>query len=339
MKKISFLKGKTVLITGGTGSFGRNFAKYLLEHAELKKLIIFSRDEFKQSQMRQEISDPRVRFFVGDVRDSARLNRAFNGVDIVVHAAALKQVPTLEYNPFEAVKTNIMGSQNVIDAAVDCKVGKVLLISTDKASQPVNLYGATKLCAEKLFVNGNAYGPEVTRFACVRYGNVMGSRGSIIEKLIKTPSQDTVHITHEEMTRFWINLEQSFQLVLFALENMLGGEIFVPKIPSMKLTDLFDVMTPGAKRKVIGIRPGEKLHEMLLSKEEARHTVELEKYYVVLPEDSEVFNVAQTFKKYFQMGKRLPEGFSFESHTNKQWLTKSGFSKYLEILKKTLALK
>ncbi|MBI2474296.1 MAG: SDR family NAD(P)-dependent oxidoreductase [Candidatus Taylorbacteria bacterium] len=315
MKKISFLKGKTVLITGGTGSFGRNFAKYLLEHAELKKLIIFSRDEFKQSQMRQEISDPRVRFFVGDVRDSARLNRAFNGVDIVVHAAALKQVPTLEYNPFEAVKTNIMGSQNVIDAAVDCKVGKVLLISTDKASQPVNLYGATKLCAEKLFVNGNAYGPEVTRFACVRYGNVMGSRGSIIEKLIKTPSQDTVHITHEEMTRFWINLEQSFQLVLFALENMLGGEIFV------------------------GIRPGEKLHEMLLSKEEARHTVELEKYYVVLPEDSEVFNVAQTFKKYFQMGKRLPEGFSFESHTNKQWLTKSGFSKYLEILKKTLALK
>jgi len=339
MKKIPFLKNKVVLITGGTGSFGRNFAKYLLEHADLKKLIIFSRDEFKQSQMNAELNNSKVRFFVGDVRDAARLQRAFNGVDVVVHAAALKQVPTLEYNPFEAVKTNIMGSQNVIDAAVNQGVSQVLLISTDKASQPVNLYGATKLCAEKLFVNGNAYGPNKTRFSCVRYGNVMGSRGSIIEKLIKTPNQDTVHITHEEMTRFWINLEQSFVLVLFALENMLGGEIFVPKIPSMKLVDLFDVLSPGTKRKIIGIRPGEKMHEMLLSREEARHTIELLNYYVILPEDSEVFNVARTFKKYFTTGKKLPAGFSFESHTNTDWLTKENFSKYLEILKKTLALK
>ncbi|MFA6304890.1 MAG: UDP-N-acetylglucosamine 4,6-dehydratase (inverting) [Patescibacteria group bacterium] len=314
-------KDKTVLITGGTGSFGKNYARFLLKNSELKKLIIFSRDELKQFHMQKEFKDERVRFFIGDVRDLPRLLRAFNGVDIVVHAAALKQVPALEYNPFEAVKTNILGSQNVIDAAIDQNVEKVLLISTDKAAQPINLYGSTKLCAEKLFINGNMYSGGKTKFACVRYGNVIGSRGSIVDHLINNPELPKVQITHEKMTRFWITLEQAFGLVNFALENMAGGEIFIPKIPSMNLVDLFQVLAPKAEKEIIGIRPGEKLHEMLLTNEEARHALELENYYVVLPEYEQMFNIKERYKHHFVVGKNLPEDFNFTSNNNQSWLT------------------
>jgi UDP-N-acetylglucosamine 4,6-dehydratase len=332
---LNFLSGKTVLITGATGSFGRNFTKYLLANAPIGKLIIFSRDEFKQLQLKDGLARDgldakgNVRFFLGDVRDYNRLKMAFNGVNIVVHAAALKQVPTLEYNPFEAIKTNILGSQNVIEAALDQKVEKVLFISTDKAAQPINLYGATKLCAEKLFVSGNAYGGSRTEFSVVRYGNVMGSRGSIIEQLIKTKS-GVVNITHEEMTRFWINLEQSFVLVLFALKNMAGGEIFVPKIPSMKVVTLFDVLAPGAKRKVTGIRPGEKLHETLLTKEESMHAFDLGDYFVILPENSEAFDSDKRFAGLIKIGKKLPAGFCYTSDTNEIWLTKEQFGRIIK---------
>ncbi len=314
-------ENKTILITGGTGSFGKNFAKFLLANFNFKKLIIFSRDELKQFNMRKEMSDERLRFFVGDVRDLPRLQRAFHNVDVVVHAAALKQVPILEYNPYEAVKTNVIGSQNVIEAAIDQNVEKVLLVSTDKAVQPINLYGATKLCAEKLFISGNAYAHGRTKFSCVRYGNVLGSRGSIVEILLKNTGTEVVHITHEETTRFWITLEQSFGLVLFALENMVGGEIFVPKIPSMKLVDLFDALAPGAARKVIGLRPGDKIHETLLTDAESRRAVELEKYYVILPQSKEIFDIEKRFSKYFETGEVLPENFRFTSDTNPTWLT------------------
>ncbi|MDE1919365.1 MAG: UDP-N-acetylglucosamine 4,6-dehydratase (inverting) [Patescibacteria group bacterium] len=309
------LQDKTVLITGGTGSFGRNFAKHILAHSKLKKLIIFSRDELKQSQMEVEMNDNRVRFFIGDVRDLPRLQRAFEGVDIVVHAAALKQVPALEYNPFEAVKTNILGSQNVIEAAIDNGVERVVLVSTDKAAMPVNLYGSTKLCAEKLFIAGNAYSSSSgkTRFSAVRYGNVVGSRGSIVEKLILGKGAHAVHITDERMTRFWIDLEQAFSIVLFALEHMEGGEIFIPKAPAMKLTDLFDILAPGAKRKVIGIRPGEKVHEVLLTKEEARHAVELKDYFVILPENVVSVGQERGLKKFLKQGKPLKADFHFTS--------------------------
>ena len=330
-KGFDFLKNKTLLITGGTGSFGSNFCKYALEHIALKKLIIFSRDELKQSLMRKELgNDSRLRFFLGDVRDLPRLQRAFHGVDVVVHAAALKQIPSLEYNPFEAVKTNILGSQNVIDAAIDQGVQKVLLVSTDKAAQPINLYGSTKLCAEKLFISGNAYAPDETKFSCVRYGNVMGSRGSIIEELLKNPNQKTVSLTDERMTRFWITLEQSFALVLFALEHMMGGEIFIPKAPSMKLADLFDVLAPNAKRNIVGIRPGEKLHETLLTHDESRHSVSLPNYFVNLPEHAEVFDVPVRFKKFFAQGKSLPSGFTYASDTNTEWLTKTAFANVIK---------
>lgn len=317
---IEILKDKTILITGGTGSFGRNFVKYLLVHSETKKIIIFSRDEFKQLQMQREMNDHRhrLRFFLGDVRDLQRLQRAFSGVDIVIHAAALKQVPTLEYNPFEAVKTNILGSQNVINAAIDQNVKKVLLISTDKAVQPINLYGSTKLCAEKLFVSGNSYTGGRTKFSCVRYGNVLGSRGSVIDLLLKDGNLKKVFITDERMTRFWLTLEQSFALVLFALDNMEGGEIFIPKAASMKLVDLFTTVAPEASREVIGARPGEKMHEILLTTEEAKHTVSCNDYFVVLPE----YNILdiEIFKKYWQLGSQLPVGFFFASDTNQKWL-------------------
>ncbi|KKW29572.1 MAG: UDP-N-acetylglucosamine 4,6-dehydratase [Parcubacteria group bacterium GW2011_GWA2_52_8] len=312
---------KAILVTGGTGSFGKNFVKFLLSNFNFKKLIIFSRDELKQFQMQKEIQDERLRFFIGDVRDLSRLQRAFYGVDIVVHAAALKQVPMLEYNPFEAVKTNVIGSQNVVEAAIDQGVEKVLLISTDKAVQPVNLYGATKLCAEKLFVNGNAYAHNKTKFSCVRYGNVLGSRGSIVEVLLKNPDAQVVHLTHQEMTRFWITFDQSFQLVLFALENMVGGEIFVPKIPSMRLVDLFEVLVPQARKEVVGIRPGEKVHEALLTDAESRHAVELDKYFVILPQSKEIFDVEKRYSKYLGMGEEVPENFRFTSDTNPLWLT------------------
>jgi len=330
------LRGKSVLITGGTGSFGKNFAEHILAHSKLKKLIIFSRDELKQSQMAIEMDDERLRFFIGDVRDLPRLQRAFHGVDIVVHAAALKQVPALEYNPFEAVKTNILGSQNVIEAAIDQGVEKVVLVSTDKAAMPVNLYGSTKLCAEKLFIAGNAYSSGKTHFSVVRYGNVVASRGSIIEKLILNKGAPVVHITDERMTRFWIDLEQAFNIVLFALTHMEGGEIFIPKAPAMKLADLFDILAPGAKRRVIGIRPGEKVHEVLLTKEEARHAVELKDYFVVLPENVTLSGQKKGLKKHVRQGVALAPDFHFTSDTTAKRLSHKELLRMVGQMKKAL---
>ncbi|MBI5045422.1 MAG: UDP-N-acetylglucosamine 4,6-dehydratase (inverting) [Candidatus Niyogibacteria bacterium] len=317
------LKDKIILITGGTGSFGKNFVKFLLQNTVVKKVIVFSRDEFKQFHMQSEIKDDddRLRFFLGDVRELSRLQRAFRGVDIVIHAAALKQVPTLEYNPLESVKTNIIGSQNVIEAAIDQGVKKVLLISSDKAAQPANLYGSTKLCAEKLFINGNAYTGGASVFGCVRYGNVIGSRGSIVETLLRNKELKKVYITDQRMTRFWITLDQSFRLVFFSLMNMEGGEIFIPKIPSMKVVDLFDAIIPKAEREFTSIRPGEKLHETLVTSEESRHAVELDKYFVILPENRDLFN-AEDISKFLQSGKQLSPDFCYCSNTNKEWLTK-----------------
>jgi len=327
---MNFLKDKTILITGGTGSFGKNFVKYLLDNSEAKKIIIFSRDELKQFNMEKELKDERLRFFIGDVRDLQRLQRAFNGVDIIIHAAALKQVPTLEYNPFEAVKTNIIGSQNVIEAAIDQKAEKVILISTDKAAQPINLYGSTKLCAEKLFISGNSYTAGKTKFSCVRYGNVIASRGSIIESLMKNRDAKKVFITDEKMTRFWLELEESYKLVLFALENMVGGEIFIPKVPSMKLVDLFKIIVPKATREVIGIRPGEKIHEILLTEDESRHSLELSKYFVVIPEFS--FSKTQDYSKYRKIGKKVKSNFKFCSNKNCEKMSKNKFIELIEKL-------
>src|SRR5689334_7978381 len=268
----------TVLVTGGTGSFGQQFARVLLRDHHPQKLIIFSRDELKQHEMRVNGFDhPSLRFFLGDVRDVYRLRRAMQGVDIVVHAAALKQVPAAEYNPSEAVMTNIMGGRNVVDAALDCGVKKVLALSTDKAVNPVNLYGATKLVAEKLFVQANAYsGTGPTRFACVRYGNVIGSRGSVIPLFLEQRKTGRVSVTDARMTRFWITLEQGVQFVIRCIEQMRGGEVFVPKLPSMHLADMIKVIAPEAEIDVIGIRPGEKLHEALVSEDEARTTREFD---------------------------------------------------------------
>ena len=277
-----------VLVTGGTGSFGRKFTEVMLAKYRPKRLVIFSRDELKQHEMRQIWSDSAddspVRYFVGDVRDKERLNRAMHGIDVVVHAAALKQVPACEYNPFEAVQTNILGAKNVIDAAIDNGVRKVIALSTDKAANPINLYGATKLVAEKLFVQGNSYaGAERTRFSCVRYGNVVGSRGSVIPLFLEQRKTGTVTVTDERMTRFWITLEQGVEFVIRCTEAMHGGEVFVPKIPSMRVMDLVDAIAPGCQVRYSGIRPGEKIHEALLSTEEARYTLEMDDMFVVTP--------------------------------------------------------
>ncbi len=325
---MNYLKDKTILVTGGTGSFGKNYVRHLLKNSEAKKIIVFSRDELKQFAMQKELNGPRLRYFLGDIRDLQRLERAFYKVDIVVHAAALKQVPTLEYNPFEAVKTNVIGSQNVLDAAINQGVEKVVLISSDKAAHPVNLYGSTKLCAEKLFISGNSYAGGRTKFSCVRYGNVIGSRGSIVETLIKEKNVKKVFLTDERMTRFWITFAQAFDLVSYALVNMEGGEIFIPKIPSMKLVDLFDVLCPDAEKEIIGIRPGEKLHEILLPEEESRHSVDLDNYYVVIPE----FEPEKKFEKFFQKGKKVNSGYSFSSDNNKKWLVKKDLSDLIKVL-------
>ena len=321
------LKNKTILITGGTGSFGKTFVECLLKNSEAKKIIVLSRDELKQFNMQREFNDDnKLRFFLGDVRDLPRLQRAFRGVDIVIHAAALKQVPMLEYNPFEAVKTNILGSQNVIEAAIDQGVEKVLLVSTDKAAHPVNLYGSTKLCAEKLFISGNAYTSGQTKFACVRYGNVFGSRGSIIDVLKNKQDLSEATLTDERMTRFWITLKQSHELVSFALENMVGGEIVIPKIPSMKVKDIFTYMTPNAKISIIGVRPGEKLHESLLTEQEAMHAIELDEYYLVYPE-------FYGNKKYCEKYEWIDSSaciLKFTSDNNQNWITEEEFYKLLE---------
>jgi len=299
------LAGKTLLVTGGTGSFGRKFTEIALVEHTPKTIRVFSRGELLQMQMcRQFNNDPRLRFFIGNVRDKERLSRAMNGVDIVVHAAALKQVPACEYNPIEAIRTNIDGAANVIDAAINNKVEKVMAISTDKAVHPVNLYGGTKLVAEKLFVQGNAYtGKRATRFSVVRYGNVVGSRGSVIPLFLKQREEGKLTITDERMTRFWLTLEQGVCFVIDCIDQIKGGEAFVPKIPSMRLVDLADVIAPDAQKEVTGIRPGEKINEILLTQEEAAHTREFETYFVIEPE--------HPFWRYpYVDGKKPPDGFS-----------------------------
>ena len=317
----------TVLVTGGTGSFGKKFTEIMLRDYHPKKLIIFSRDELKQHEMRQRFDDPCLRYFIGDVRDRDRLYRAMRGVDIVVHAAALKQVPSCEYNPFEAVKTNVLGAQNVIDAAIGCGVKKVMAISTDKAVNPVNLYGATKLCAEKMFIQGNAYSTaEEARFSCCRYGNVVGSRGSVVPVFLEQCKNGTITVTDPRMTRFWLTLEHGVCFVIRCIEQMHGGELFVPKIPSMKVMDLARVIAPDCDIEFIGIRPGEKIHEVLISEEEARHTVELDDMYVVLA----ARHMQQPGK--WSSGRPLADGFRYTSDTNSAWLSIDTLSRMLKNL-------
>lgn len=325
---LSYLSGKRVLVTGGTGSFGQSCVRTLLDRSEVRRVIVFSRDELKQAQMMAAFSGygDRLAFFLGDVRDLARLERAFNGVDIVIHAAALKHVPLLEYSPFEAVKTNIIGTQNVINAAIDSGVERVMFLSTDKAASPANLYGATKLCAEKICINANAYGAGKTRISCVRYGNVLGSRGSILHVIEKQKSTGTITLTHQEMTRFWITLDQGVSLVLNGLREMRGGEIFIPKIPSMKVVDLIRLAAPGCEIKEIGIRPGEKLHETLVTTEEMRHTVEFPDCYVVYPEHAAP-------EPWINMGaRRVEPGFVYSSDRNTEWLNEEGLQKLISTI-------
>ena len=307
----------SLLITGGTGSLGNALTRYLLDHTNLRRVIIYSRDELKQHEMRQRFgNDPRLRFFIGNVRDLDRLRRAFTGVDYVIHAAALKQVPAAEYNPFECIKTDVLGGQNVIEAALDCGVKKLVALSTDKACNPINLYGATKLCSDKLFVAGNAYaGGSGTQFAVVRYGNVSGSRGSVVplfKRFAETGGEVT--ITDERMTRFWITIETAVQLVMDSFEHMVGGEIFVPKIPSMRVVDLAQALCPGQPIRVIGIRPGEKLHEAMIGEDDSRSVIDMGARYAILPE-FEWYNARR------DRGTPVPDGFSYTSDRNEDWLT------------------
>ena len=309
---------ESILVTGGTGSFGKKFVEIMLRDYQPQRLVVFSRDELKQHEMRTSGFDhPSLRYFIGDVRDVERLKRALSGVTVVVHAAALKQVPACEYNPFEAIQTNIMGGRNVIDAAIDQGVRRILALSTDKAVNPINLYGATKLCAEKVFVQANAYaGARDTRFSCARYGNVVGSRGSVIPVFMEQRRRGKITITDPRMTRFWLTLEQGVKFVVRCLEQMHGGEIFVPKIPSMRLLDLAETVAPGCQVEYIGIRPGEKLHEVLVSDDESRQTLETEDMYVIQPSHP-WWKSANWIS-----AKPLPEGFRYSSDTNERWLTR-----------------
>jgi UDP-N-acetylglucosamine 4,6-dehydratase len=324
-----------VLVTGGTGSFGKKFVEWMLRECHPRKLIIFSRDELKQHDMRAAGFDhPSLRYFIGDVRDAQRLERALSGVSVVVHAAALKQVPACEYNPFEAIQTNIMGGRNVIDAAINQGVQRTLALSTDKAVNPINLYGATKLCAEKMFVQANAYaGERNTRFSCARYGNVVGSRGSVIPVFQEQRKRGKITITDPRMTRFWITLEQGVRFVVRCIAQMHGGEIFVPKIPSMKLTDLAETIAPGCAVEYVGIRPGEKLHEVLVSEDEARSTLELDDMYVVQP------GHPWWRTENWRGARSLADGFRYTSDSNVDWLTSDQLEELIDpaILKSTRA--
>jgi len=316
------LENLSVLVTGGTGSFGKKFTEMVLNQCKPKKLIVFSRDELKQHEMRQHFPDNNgspMRYFVGDVRDKERLYRALDAVDVVVHAAALKQVPSCEYNPLEAIKTNILGAANLIDAAIDRNVKRVIALSTDKAANPINLYGATKLCADKLFVAGNSYsGAHNTKFSVVRYGNVVGSRGSVVPFFMEMKEKGVLPITDPRMTRFWLTLDQGVAFVLASLARMEGGEIFVPKIPSMNVLDLATAIAPECKTSIIGIRPGEKLHEVMVPVDDARNTLEFDDRFVILPTFAN-----QGIEKYlkFDGGKPCPDGFCYSSDENAQWLT------------------
>lgn len=320
------LNNKTILVTGGTGSFGKKFIKTVFEkYPDIKKVIVFSRDEYKQFVMANMPEflpyKEKLRFFIGDVRDKERLYRAFDGVDYVIHAAALKQVPACEYNPFEAVKTNIMGAQNIIEASIDMKIKKVVALSTDKACAPINLYGATKLCSDKLFIAGNCYcGTKETKFAVVRYGNVAGSRGSVIpffQKLVSEGAKE-LPITDLRMTRFWLKLEQAVEMVLEALETMHGGELYVKKIPSMRMPDLAKAIAPDLKIKEVGIRPGEKIHEQMITREDAPNTIEFKDFYIVLPQ-IEMEN--KNIEEYYPSAKKVSADFEYNSGNNDRWLT------------------
>ena len=325
------LNGKSILVTGGTGSFGKKCTTIILNNYQPKRLVIFSRDELKQFEMSQIFPMEKydcMRYFLGDVRDKERLYRAFQGIDYVIHAAALKQVPAAEYNPFEAVKTNIIGAQNVINVAIDQKVKKVIALSTDKAANPINLYGATKLCSDKLFIAGNAYvGRNQTIFSVVRYGNVVGSRGSVIPFFLAKKEAGVLPITDPRMTRFWITMEQAVNFVLKCFERMVGGELFVPKIPSMNIMDLAKAICPECRTNVVGIRPGEKLHEVMVTRDDARNTVELPDSYVIKP-------MFRYFVRRFDKNgsNPLPEDFEFNSATNTWWLSVEELRAMIETL-------
>lgn len=323
------LSNSTILVTGGTGSFGNTFLPMTLAKYNPKKIIVFSRDEMKQWDMAKKFQgDSRVRFFIGDVRDKDRLNRALDGVDYVVHAAATKIVPTAEYNPFECVKTNIMGAMNLIDACIDKGVKRVVALSTDKASSPINLYGATKLASDKLFVAGNSYsGGSDPRFAVVRYGNVMGSRGSVIPFFMSIKEKGVLPITDDRMTRFMISLEEGVELVWHAFEDMVGGEIYVKKIPSMKVTDLARVVAPEARLEVVGIRPGEKLHEQMISAEDAHYTYEYPEHFKILP----TINGWATCPNRIQNGVKVSEGFVYASDNNPEWMSDQQLQNWIQL--------
>lgn len=316
------LNNKSILITGGTGSFGKKFTETILNrYPDIKRLVIYSRDELKQFEMSQEFNErdyPGIRYFIGDIRDEPRFKRACEGIDVIIHAAALKQVPAAEYNPMEAVKTNVMGAENVINAALDTNVKVVVALSTDKAAAPINLYGATKLVSDKLFIAANNIkGTRDLRFSVVRYGNVMGSRGSVIPFFMgKAKKGNVLPITHKEMSRFNISIQEGVDLVMWAIENAKGGEIFVPKIPSYNILDVAKAIAPNAKIEDIGIRPGEKLHEEMITESDSYNTIDLDKYFAILPANSK-----KQYLEFYKGSKEVPKGYSYNSGTNDQWLT------------------
>ena len=319
------LKNKTVLVTGGTGSFGKSCIRRILQDDQINKVIVFSRDELKQFEMQSIFKSPKLRYFLGDVRDFQRLKQATDGVDVIIHAAAIKQIPAAEYNPMEAIKTNIIGAENIVNVAIANGVEKVLALSTDKAANPANLYGATKLCSDKLMVAGNILaGKHPTRFAVVRYGNVLGSRGSVIPFFQEQQKLGVLPITDIRMTRFWLTIEEGVQFVLDSLERMQGGEIFVPKIPSFKVIDVAKVVAPDTPTKIIGIRPGEKLHEVMITEDDSNFTVEFEKYYAILAP----FLMESNF--YSKNGSKVPFGFSFTSENNNYWHSVESFRAVLQ---------
>lgn len=319
------LKNKTVMVTGGTGSFGKNCVKRLLQDDQASKVIVFSRDELKQFEMQSEYNSPKLRYFLGDIRDFDRLKQATDGVDIIIHAAAIKQIPAAEYNPMEAIKTNVIGAENIVNAAITNGVEKVVALSTDKAANPANLYGATKLCSDKLMVAGNILaGKHPTRFSVVRYGNVLGSRGSVIPFFQEQKKHGYLPITDIRMTRFWLTIEEGVQFVLESLQRMQGGEIFVPKIPSFKVIDVAKVVAPETPTKIIGIRPGEKLHEVMITEDDSNFTVEFDKYYAILAP----FLIKSDF--YLKNGEKVPFGFSFTSENNKLWHSPESFKSVLQ---------
>lgn len=317
------LSNKAVLVTGGTGSFGKKFVEVVLKkYPDVKRIVVFSRDELKQYEMSLKFPEskyPQIRYFIGDVRDYERVKRAFEDIDIVVHAAALKQVPTAEYNPIECIKTNVVGAENIVNAAMDCGVKKVVALSTDKAAAPINLYGATKLCSDKLFVAANNFkGKRELSFSVVRYGNVLGSRGSVVPFFIEKRKTGCLPITHQEMTRFNITLEEGVQMVLHAIENSWGGELYVPKIPSYRINDIATAVAPECKTEIVGIRPGEKLHEEMITETDSLNTWDCGKYFVLLP-GRPVWNLQEWVNKF--SAKRVPEGFKYNSGSNSEWLT------------------